>query len=411
MRNSAVACLLILGLGCPRAGGEPPAATRPASVPSSAASTQGAKGVAALPNMQIDFANRQVVISSEVCLRSGGLEFLLCRGNDKAHESILRTAALPSHVHAALLALGLTPGVPARWSAPGEGREPKFLPPEGPQLAISFRWKDKEGKDRQADAMSWLSPMGQRGATMPKVFIFVGSVLLPNNEYLADGDGQIVSLSNFPAAVIDVPFESSSKNELLEFECRTDGIPPLGTPVDVIVSPLPGAEKAQRARVILDIDRFGRLRIDGKPIAPEELADWARGYLADHDKGMVVIHADGRALVFDVERAREELRTGGVRDIDERRFPPEGEPLPRTPEQARQAIQWWAQQFAGAKDLIIDPSQSAQAVLDQIGRQLRELEATKELWSSYAGDLRKMTEQYKASTQPAGKDQAQRQPE
>jgi hypothetical protein len=30
MRNSAVACLLILGLGCPRAGGEPPAATRPA---------------------------------------------------------------------------------------------------------------------------------------------------------------------------------------------------------------------------------------------------------------------------------------------------------------------------------------------------------------------------------------------
>jgi hypothetical protein len=66
--------------------------------------------------VRVDMTNRQISFDSEVCLREGVLEFLLCGWRTKTHESILHSQAKASHMHAGLLMLGLTPGKPARWS-------------------------------------------------------------------------------------------------------------------------------------------------------------------------------------------------------------------------------------------------------------------------------------------------------
>ena len=54
---------------------------------------------------------------------------------------------------------------------------------------------------------------------------------------LADRSGEIVCVSNFPTAMIDLPVESSSENARLGFEAATENIPAKGTPVRVILIP------------------------------------------------------------------------------------------------------------------------------------------------------------------------------
>ncbi|MFM8893500.1 MAG: hypothetical protein ACKOTB_18140, partial [Planctomycetia bacterium] len=47
----------------------------------------------------------------------------------------------------------------------------------------------------------------------------------------------LVCLSNFPTAMLDLPIESSQSNEALLFEAFDGRIPPRGTVVDMILTP------------------------------------------------------------------------------------------------------------------------------------------------------------------------------
>jgi len=363
--------------------------------------TQPTTQPAALKGLKLDVPARQVIISAEVCRQAGPLEFLVCKGGTKSHESILKTDALPSTVHAALLSLGLTAGKPARWTAGGEGAEPRFMPPQGAAVSITMRWKDAAGKVCQANAADWLAGAGTRETPRVDRWIFVGSQILPDGRYWADIEGELISVANFASSVLDVPFESTDKNALLEFVANDKQVPPVGTPVEVVIAPLPGAPQAADARALLEVDCFGRYVLDGQPIQPEQLSDWARRYIARHARGQVVVRVDARALAFDIAQARQALAAGGVQDIEVRHLPPAGELLPRTTRQARRSLDWWAKRFANAEELISDPGQDARAALEQIRLQLRRLEAAGELWADYAGQLRAQLRAYEASTQPA----------
>jgi len=366
------------------------AATRPTSGP-----------VALFKHVRVDLKTQRIFIDAKVCTTKGQLEFLLCKKGTKDYESILSTEALPREIHACLLLLGLTPGIPAEWVSVEPGKT-RFLPPRGAELKITLQWRDKKGKAHQADASSWLTNISGRKTPPPKKWVFVGSMVLPGNRYLADLEGEIISVANFASSVIDVPFESTDKNAMLEFEAKTKAIPPKATEVQVILQPLKGALKAPYARAVLEIDRFGQLMIEGKPIAPAKLHHWGRDFINKHEHGRVILRAAGRALVFDVERARIELRVGGVRDFQVQRLTPTGAILPRTPAQAAEALQWWPKRFANAKELIRDPGDDAADTLKQISQRLEELDAQKAMWGEYAEHLRVALKKYRASTQPAG---------
>lgn len=58
--------------------------------------------------------------------------------------------------------------------------------------------------------------------------------------YQADG-GDLICVSNFPTATLDIPIESSQSNDALLFEVFEGRVPPRGTPVEIILAPAPPA--------------------------------------------------------------------------------------------------------------------------------------------------------------------------
>jgi hypothetical protein len=360
-----------------------------------------------------------IYIDAEVCASEYPLEFVLSNASH-AYESVMVTGARPSHIHAALLMLGLTAGEPAHWVDTED--QPKIVPPRGALLKIEARWRDKDGAIRQSDISSWLavksdkvSPTSQPGPASrastapapaapkaPREFVFLGSQMLPGGGYAADLEdiGAIISIANYASTVIDVPFVSDRPLEGRLFT-RNQSVPKAGTPVELIITPLTGVQKAPYARVMMEVDRLGQFWIDGKKVAQKDVAPWATQYIADHEKGQVVIRAAGEAMVDDVVRARSELWMGNVRNIEEEKLPAARTVLPRTSGQLDQAMEEWAKRFANPKDYIDEPGELASRELANVQEQSKESAAQRELWDSYAKRLGEAIKQYKASTQPA----------
>lgn len=380
----------------------------PTGGPGKPGATTKRKGLVELPHLRVDLVKREVVFDANVCLRKGFLELLVCRRptrdvGSKEHESILSTDARGADIHAALMLLGLTRGKPAELMPAREGQPAAVLPPRGPELKVILRWKDSDGKQRQAAPAKWLAaPKGRKQPPTDK-WVFVGSDITPDGKYWADSSGDIISLSNFASAVIDVPFQSTSVNDALEFIANTPAIPPKGTRVEVVLTPLPGAAGADHARALLEIDRFGRLTAEGKPVLFDELTEWGRAYVKRHATGRVVIRSAARAISADVERARTELRFGGVEDIREHRLVTVRPLLPRTGPQARRALAQYRKLFADYQWAIPDPVEAAEGQLKEIEWELRELKRLESLWKEYRTHLKGQLDKHRASTQPATK--------
>ncbi len=377
---------------------KPAAAT---SNPEQPAATQADRELK-FDHLRVDLKNRRIIMDAEVCKPTYGLEFFMCKGNEKSYESVLSTEAQAWQLHAGLLALGLTPGKPARWSS-GYGADAKFMPPQGAELKIEMKWKDADGKEQTAEAGDWLAPAGEGEGQMaaPKKWVFVGSEVLPDGGYLADmeGFGGLISVANLSSSVIDVPFQSTNSLDSRQYIFNEKVIPPSGTRVEVVITPLPGAEKAEHARAVLDIDRFGNLKIDGEAVSHEELSIWAGHFMSEHSSGMVVIRAAGRALVQDVASAMLYLRYGGVFEMPVVRLEAD-DVMPRTPQQTEAELEQWKKMFANPDDEIVDPAEQAELKLKQLEANIKELEATRAMLADYAEQLQTRLDKYRQENPP-----------
>ena len=71
-------------------------------------------------------------------------------------------------------------------------------------------------------------------------WVFAGSKILddmnnPGRKLYLANDGDVICLSNFDTAMLDLPVASSKDNANLDFEAWTDRIPKLGTKVTVVL--------------------------------------------------------------------------------------------------------------------------------------------------------------------------------
>ena len=176
---------------------------------------------------------KSVVVQSMVCQRQAPLEMFACLLNTKEHESVLTVPVKAFVIHAGLLAAGAEPGTPVRW-------DPEYAPPTGTEIEIEVLWKD-EGKVRKARAQDWVRDVST-GKAMAQPWVFAGSMMYEDKEtsrkhYMADSSGDLVCVSNFASATLDVPIRSSDANASLMFEAFTENIPPLGTPVTMVLTP------------------------------------------------------------------------------------------------------------------------------------------------------------------------------
>jgi hypothetical protein len=181
----------------------------------------------------LDTKRKRIVMVGEVCLREGQLEMFACLKGTKEHESIVAIGTRAYIIHAGLLAAGAVAGSPAQYV-------PKYSPAHGTEIEITLFWTDDKGKRQRAYAQDWVRNI-KTGKSMAEPWVFGGSGFWTDEQtgekhYLAEG-GDLICVSNFASAMLDLPIQSSSSSDDLLFDAFTERIPPQGTKVTVVLTP------------------------------------------------------------------------------------------------------------------------------------------------------------------------------
>ena len=184
----------------------------------------------------VDRAKHRVYVDGYITLDRGPLEMFACPVGTKEHESVIAAFAKSSQVHAALLAAGAQPGSPVEF-------QPEFRPPTGTTVAVWVAWRDAAGAFQIADARTFLID-SENKAPPVEAFVFAGSGEWTDPEdgrtYYSADSGDMICVSNFTTAMLDVPFASTAENSALAFEANTEAIPPRNTAVRLILVPAIG---------------------------------------------------------------------------------------------------------------------------------------------------------------------------
>ena len=174
------------------------------------------------------------MFAGHICLNDGQLEMFICPEGTKEHESVIASSVLSSYIHHALLLIDCQPGKASSW-------DPEYRPAYGPTIDATIKWHDKKsGETKSQDAKQWIRDVDTKKA-MTQRWIFGGSTFWTDpdsGEEIYYGDsGELICLSNFSTATIDVDVKSSQANDGLLFEAFTENIPPVGTKVYTILTP------------------------------------------------------------------------------------------------------------------------------------------------------------------------------
>ena len=161
------------------------------------------------------------------------LEVLVCAPDSREHEALVMADIRPSHIHAALIALGATPGQPGGLFWTGERFE--MREPSGPAIGVRLAFVDGSLGDQApkwSDAAHWF-------ATEPQIeiqprWLFTGSSF-DGDAYRADADGTIVGLVSFTTEVIGMSpaISEVDADRGFDFAPVSGRVPPFGTSVIV----------------------------------------------------------------------------------------------------------------------------------------------------------------------------------
>jgi hypothetical protein len=245
LRPSRLLASLALAAACAAAGCENAAEDRPEpKAPPKAGKPAEARRVAVGPKnvwLEVEGDRRRVLVEAVVCLREGPLEQLMCRRNTKEHEAVLSADADARDIHKALILAKAEPGSPVRF-------DPKYRPATGTPVRITVEYNDDKGKTVRASGRSWVKSI-KTGKELDVDWVFAGSRLVENALdkdappfYLAN-DGDVICVSNFESAMLDLPIESPKDDADRAFVAFTEHIPPLGTKVLVTLEPILTAKK------------------------------------------------------------------------------------------------------------------------------------------------------------------------
>ncbi len=128
---------------------------------------------------------------------------------------------------------------------------PKYRPASGTTIKVSVQYKDKDGKLATVPAKSWIKN-AKDNKLLDSDWVFAGSRLVTNpldpdgqKHYLAN-DGDVICVSNFETALLDLPINSPKDDADRFFVANTERIPPLETKVVVILEPVVEAKKDKK---------------------------------------------------------------------------------------------------------------------------------------------------------------------
>ncbi len=195
------------------------------------------------PGVRVDPRARVVEFDGEVPVDAARsrvfLEVVVCARGTREHEALVMTDARPSHVHAALLLAGFSPGSPGAWRWTGGVLE--STPPTGDVVHATLTWRGEDGRPHRATPDQWIRDVDSgRGLWEGPVepWVFAGSLFRTHAQrevYVADVEGTIVGLATFGDEVVAwsrvfSPEASLQPPQWIADPART---PPAGTRVTV----------------------------------------------------------------------------------------------------------------------------------------------------------------------------------
>lgn len=183
----------------------------------------------------IDRDRARVYADGYIAMNQGPLEMFACPAGTKEHESIVATLGRASEIHAGLLAVGAQVGTPVSYN-------PKFVPATGQRIRIWVCYFDQDGEFKVVDARDWIQDIGTN-ETLKEDWVFAGSFIYEdptdNRKYYQGDIGDMICVSNFTTATLDIPVLSSAETDRLQYIPNTPQIPKPDTPVRLILEPIP----------------------------------------------------------------------------------------------------------------------------------------------------------------------------
>lgn len=199
----------------------------------------------------VDRKQQRVYADGYVAMQDGPLEMFACPIGTKEHESVIATLARSREMHAALLAIGAKPGTPVSFV-------PNFVPATGQRIRVWVCYRDSEGKFKAIDGRSWIQKH-ETDQHMKPDWVFGGSGFWKDEstgrEFYRADSGDMICVSNFSSAMLDVPIASSAEANELEYVPYTSRIPKRGTPVRLVLVPIPMTTDQPRAEPMIDADK------------------------------------------------------------------------------------------------------------------------------------------------------------
>jgi hypothetical protein len=183
-----------------------------------------------------------VEVSAVVCLDGGWLEQIACTTGTREHEALVVVHCQPSHVHAALLMAGFEAGSPGRWTY--DDQQLELVPPTGTPMDVLVR-QDRDGVPFEHPVAEWVRDSHGEHDFPASGWVFAGSMFDRDGagaeHYVADLTGSVIGLVTFGDEVIGFAqvLADEAAVQAPEWEVDPDAIPPVGTPVTLVLKKRP----------------------------------------------------------------------------------------------------------------------------------------------------------------------------
>ena len=194
-------------------------------------------GVFRMGDVLLDQDAREVRFPAELNMAKGPVEYLLCSGYGKVHESVLRSKAQPYHIHVAMLLLGAgkvekKPDDQVDISKLGGPiRNPVWQGITGDAVSIDVRWLEGEKEIRRSASELMFAGGTKKTMGDPK-WIYNGSVAA-RGVFYAQLFGNLISVIPDEAALINSGAMEKAGSDMLDV--NSELAPPAETPLEVII--------------------------------------------------------------------------------------------------------------------------------------------------------------------------------
>lgn len=186
----------------------------------------------------LDQKSREIRFPSKVNMSQGLIEYLMVLPKGKIHEALLVSEISPTHLNLAFTLLGYQASPELFPLLDADGHMTNKLPvvraavKTAARIRIEVEWSE-DGKTRRIPVNDWIQHVETESAMKPGPWLYTGGDF-QEGAYMPERSGDFGAIMVDSGALINYPGSDNGDNVWYGFPKR---VPPVATPVTVIISP------------------------------------------------------------------------------------------------------------------------------------------------------------------------------